>query len=202
MTDRTNIKADEAFNEIRLGRSISETQRKQTGGHQMNGRNRRSLDTDREPNVDSNATHCYFSEGSAAFVASDVKKQPTFIRVAVLYTYQMSVANLASTNQSLGPFEAATGGEMVSRRRILSRSRDDLTQAAQLEEEEDVWYQKDKLYKAHYWTSTSALFDASDFVTTRLIVSSFVWYVEAFRYGRLDEKNEGQRYNSTCLIQI
>lgn len=51
---------------------------------------------------------------------------------------------------SLGPFEAAaTGGEMVSRRRILSRSRDDLTQAfaTQVEEEEDVWYQKDKLYK-------------------------------------------------------
>ncbi|KPI95086.1 hypothetical protein RR46_12090 [Papilio xuthus] len=49
----------------------------------------------------------------------------------------------------LGPFDAATGGEMVSRRRILSRSRDDLTQAfaTQVEEEEDVWYQKDKLYK-------------------------------------------------------
>ncbi|XP_048489468.1 uncharacterized protein LOC105391512 isoform X2 [Plutella xylostella] len=54
--------------------------------------------------------------------------------------------------RSLGPFEAAVpGGEMVSRRRILSRSRDDLTQAftTQLEEEEDVWYQKDKLYKEH-----------------------------------------------------
>lgn len=50
---------------------------------------------------------------------------------------------------SLVPFEAAAGGEMVSRRRILSRSRDDLTQAfaAPVEEEEDVWYQKDKLYK-------------------------------------------------------
>ncbi|XP_069361523.1 uncharacterized protein exp isoform X2 [Maniola hyperantus] len=52
---------------------------------------------------------------------------------------------------SLGPFETVTGGEMVSRRRILSRSRDDLTQAisTQIEEEEDVWYQKDKLYKEH-----------------------------------------------------
>lgn len=55
--------------------------------------------------------------------------------------------------RSLGPFEAAAatgaGGEMVSRRRILSRSRDDLTQAfaTQVEEEEDVWYQKEKLYK-------------------------------------------------------
>lgn len=38
---------------------------------------------------------------------------------------------------------------MVSRRRILSRSRDDLNLEApyQHEEEEDVWFQKDKLYK-------------------------------------------------------
>ncbi|KAE8750714.1 hypothetical protein FOCC_FOCC002691, partial [Frankliniella occidentalis] len=42
-------------------------------------------------------------------------------------------------------------GDMVSRRRILSRSRDDLnldaTFTTQQEEEEDVWYNKDKLYK-------------------------------------------------------
>ena len=38
---------------------------------------------------------------------------------------------------------------MVSRRKILSRSRDDLNteQPAMQEEEEDVWYQRDKLYK-------------------------------------------------------
>lgn len=39
---------------------------------------------------------------------------------------------------------------MVSRRKILSRSRDDLNlehQYVQQEEEEDIWYQKDKLYK-------------------------------------------------------
>jgi hypothetical protein len=41
---------------------------------------------------------------------------------------------------------------MVSRRRILSRSRDDLNLEMapgypQPEEEEDVWYNKDKLYK-------------------------------------------------------
>ena len=38
---------------------------------------------------------------------------------------------------------------MVSRRKILSRSRDDLNleQPPVQEEEEDVWYQKDKLYK-------------------------------------------------------
>lgn len=42
---------------------------------------------------------------------------------------------------------------MISRRRILSRSRDDLNLDAgagfpvQVEEEEDVWYNKEKLYK-------------------------------------------------------
>jgi hypothetical protein len=39
---------------------------------------------------------------------------------------------------------------MVSRRRILSRSRDDLNLDSTFvmqEEEEDVWYQRDKLYK-------------------------------------------------------
>ena len=37
---------------------------------------------------------------------------------------------------------------MVSRRKILSRSRDDLNiEAPPAEEEEDIWYNKDKLYK-------------------------------------------------------
>lgn len=38
---------------------------------------------------------------------------------------------------------------MVSRRKILSRSRDDLNaeQPFVAEEEDDVWYQKDKLFK-------------------------------------------------------
>lgn len=41
--------------------------------------------------------------------------------------------------------QAAT---MVSRRKILSRSRDDLNiEAPPPEEEEDIWYNKDKLYK-------------------------------------------------------
>lgn len=52
---------------------------------------------------------------------------------------------------SVGPVETFPR-EMVSRRKILSRSRDDLNldQAylhQQQEEEEDVWYQKDKLFK-------------------------------------------------------
>lgn len=44
----------------------------------------------------------------------------------------------------------APQSEMVSRRRILSRSRDDLnldSAYVMQEEEEDVWYQRDKLYK-------------------------------------------------------
>lgn len=49
---------------------------------------------------------------------------------------------------SLGPLETIPR-EMVSRRKILSRSRDDLNldQTYPPEEEEDVWYQKDKLFK-------------------------------------------------------
>lgn len=43
------------------------------------------------------------------------------------------------------------GADMISRRRILSRSRDDLSlhdpAGFNPEEEEDVWYNKDKLYK-------------------------------------------------------
>lgn len=36
---------------------------------------------------------------------------------------------------------------MVSRRKILSRSKDDLNMETFTHEEEDVWYQKDKLFK-------------------------------------------------------
>ena len=42
---------------------------------------------------------------------------------------------------------------MVSRRKILSRSRDDLNldldlaYTQQMDDEEDIWYQKDKLFK-------------------------------------------------------
>lgn len=45
-----------------------------------------------------------------------------------------------------------TPSEMVSRRRILSRSRDDLHMDSTFqapEDEEDVWYQKEKLYKVN-----------------------------------------------------
>ena len=48
---------------------------------------------------------------------------------------------------SCGP---SSSGEMVSRRKILSRSRDDLHMegpVANEQDEEDVWYNKEKLYK-------------------------------------------------------
>lgn len=38
---------------------------------------------------------------------------------------------------------------MISRRKILSRSRDDLNSDFGLEDEEDVWFQKEKLFKDH-----------------------------------------------------
>lgn len=46
-------------------------------------------------------------------------------------------------------FSVFVAEAMVSRRKILSRSRDDLNmeQPYVPEEEEDVWYQKDKLFK-------------------------------------------------------
>lgn len=49
---------------------------------------------------------------------------------------------------------------MVSRRRILSRSRDDLHLDAAFQppdDEEDVWYQKDKLYKVSHQYSFSVI---------------------------------------------
>ncbi len=45
-----------------------------------------------------------------------------------------------------------TGGEMVSRRKILSRSRDDLNMDAPPQDEEDVWYQKEKLFRVRTTT--------------------------------------------------
>ncbi|XP_076325995.1 uncharacterized protein LOC143233546 isoform X2 [Tachypleus tridentatus] len=40
-------------------------------------------------------------------------------------------------------------GDMVSRRRIISRSRDELNLDFGLLEDEDIWYQKERLYKDH-----------------------------------------------------
>jgi hypothetical protein len=53
--------------------------------------------------------------------------------------------------RSLGPPEIkpkdSTAAEMVSRRKILSRSRDDLNLETFVQDEEDVWYQKEKLFR-------------------------------------------------------
>jgi len=56
---------------------------------------------------------------------------------------------------SSGP---TTGQDMVSRRRILSRSRDDLHLDNFPEEEDDVWHIKEKLYKVRTTETTSFTF--------------------------------------------
>lgn len=62
---------------------------------------------------------------------------------------------------SVGPPETKAPletGDMVSRRKILSRSRDDLTY---IQNEEDVWYSKDKLVRVskvfnyYFWKENS-----------------------------------------------
>ena len=69
---------------------------------------------------------------------------------------------------------------MVSRRKILSRSRDDLNteQPAMQEEEEDVWYQRDKLYKvrlgngancSHILCLEHELYDTENFFSAKPI---------------------------------
>uniref|UniRef100_A0A8W7P5P5 Uncharacterized protein n=1 Tax=Anopheles coluzzii TaxID=1518534 RepID=A0A8W7P5P5_ANOCL len=66
-------------------------------------------------------------------------------------TYATIPAAQTASGAYLGSLEATLPREMVSRRKILSRSRDDLNLDQSYitqEEEEDVWYQKEKLYKA------------------------------------------------------
>lgn len=70
---------------------------------------------------------------------------------------QCNLSFLSLSPSSVGPVETFPR-EMVSRRKILSRSRDDLNldQAylqQQQEEEEDVWYNKDKLFKVSVFRS-------------------------------------------------
>lgn len=69
---------------------------------------------------------------------------PALLRLTHLHNiYHMIFADSPYTHTH-------THTKMVSRRKILSRSRDDLNldqTFTQQEEEEDVWYQKDKLYK-------------------------------------------------------
>lgn len=69
--------------------------------------------------------------------------------LAAFYTFFINLIFFCIS--SLGPHQSSTlPREMVSRRKILSRSRDDLNldQAyMQMDDEEDIWYQKDKLFK-------------------------------------------------------
>ena len=51
-------------------------------------------------------------------------------------------AKIPSSNSS-----SSNNNNMVSRRKILSRSRDDLHEFSYREAEEDIWYQKERLYR-------------------------------------------------------
>jgi len=65
-------------------------------------------------------------------------------------------------------------GEMVSRRKILSRSRDDLNMDAptygEQAEEEDVWYQKEKLYRDHIQEVLNKWESIDDEIWAKIIV--------------------------------
>lgn len=78
-----------------------------------------------------------------------------FYLICVLFSFFF-----VSFSCSLGPLETLPR-EMVSRRKILSRSRDDLNlehhqhQYVTQDDEEDIWYQKDKLYKVSFHPNSS-----------------------------------------------
>lgn len=60
---------------------------------------------------------------------------------------------------------------MVSRRKILSRSRDDLNiEAPPPEEEEDIWYNRDKLYKDHIQEVLNKWQSIDDEIWAKIIV--------------------------------
>lgn len=65
-----------------------------------------------------------------------------------LYVYfDFSFGQQLEVSQPKSEESSAIGADMVSRRKILSRSRDDLTLETLTVEEEDVWYHKEKLFK-------------------------------------------------------
>jgi len=63
---------------------------------------------------------------------------------------------------------------MVSRRKILSRSRDQLNvdggQYQQQEEEEDIWYEKEKLFKDHIQEVLNKWESIDDEIWAKIIV--------------------------------
>ena len=66
----------------------------------------------------------------------------------VLFTKPTKIGGKIQSFYSFFSCGPSSSGEMVSRRKILSRSRDDLHMEAPVpEDEEDIWYHKEKLYK-------------------------------------------------------
>ena len=95
---------------------------------------------------------------------------------------------------SCGP---APQSEMVSRRRILSRSRDDLnldSTYVMQEEEEDVWYQRDKLYKVRTTSALQLIGLATDATVCSEFYSSakFILHVSGCTHAHHQEYNVQQ----------
>jgi hypothetical protein len=107
----------------------------------------------------------------------DMKNILIFIHYIISYDYTLtnvftSLVLLCRNEKPVlpGPERTST---MVSRRRILSRSRDDLNlPEAPPAEEEDVWFSKDKLLKVRTFNkqsfkSIAYAFDACNAVNTK-----------------------------------
>ncbi|KAH6934988.1 hypothetical protein HPB50_002748 [Hyalomma asiaticum] len=60
--------------------------------------------------------------------------------------------------------EASSEATMISRRKILSRSRDELNVDFTVEDEEDVWYQKEKLFKMTVLEAKQPLLEVGAYV--------------------------------------
>lgn len=91
-----------------------------------------------------------------------LRKSFNFKRKCIVY-FKIKVTFLFFC--SCGP---SSSGEMVSRRKILSRSRDDLHLDAPVpEDEEDIWYHKEKLYKVRKVISEKPLAHRSNLLLSK-----------------------------------
>lgn len=86
---------------------------------------------------------------------------------------------------------------MVSRRKILSRSRDDLnldqvyTKQQMMEEEEDIWYQKEKLFKVSRFVICSEIRQYFGSVNRHIIHSTAIIvhvYTLRIQFSSLNEE--------------
>lgn len=93
---------------------------------------------------------------------------------------------------------------MVSRRKILNRSRDDLNID---QEEEDIWYQKDKLFKVSliwihfvfaFCTFHGQSYEFLTFVPLKMHLRYNFWMIKCFERVRTD--GEGRRTSTIRLI--